>query len=602
MQRLASDAAVWIDLGRWTRTDGSQEQEREAPPPVSQWEGRVLELLESQQKLTANQWKIAGAATLGDMLDFFDFFLIGFVLAFVVKDWNLTYGESGAILLASGVSAPFGSLFYGWLADKVGRRTSLITAILNVSIATGAMALTPSGGWQYLVACRFVVGFGVTGLYSVDITLIQEFSASHNRGWITGLTTTMLPAGQLLAALLGAFAAPYIGWRGLVAVGLLPALLCLYVRAFVPESPHWLLRRGRVDEARKSLAWALQIDPASVTLPEVLPPVEHTRWLELFRYPRSIVAGCLTGLTQTGGVALALWMVTLFVMVLKITPPEASKLVIWVSIMAIAGRFFCSYISDAWGRRASGIVSCLISAGFMSLAGYLHDAVLGGVSLFYAMILLQNFFGSGNYSIVGPYMGEMWPSRLRGSGMGLVYGVGNLGKFIGPAGLALIAGSDNYVSPKATMDALIPGFNYFAEWYLIGAFAFWLIAPETRGRTIAQIDEAMSSMQSRGSEVVSAICGIVGAVLTILIQPFAPLVVFAAVAMTIASPTIGGALMIACSAGLVYLGLGTFVAFTPVVGTLCVLAMVLVFVAGVASIMSGLGRPAGQSIQPAVSS
>ncbi|HEV2186084.1 MAG TPA: MFS transporter [Stellaceae bacterium] len=562
----------------------------------------MLELLENQRKLTANQWKIAGAATLGDMLDFFDFFLIGFVLAFVVKDWGLTFGQSGAILLASGVSAPFGSLFYGWLADKVGRRTSLILAILNVSLATGAMALTPSGGWIYLVACRFVVGFGVTGLYSVDITLIQEFSASHNRGWITGLTTTMLPAGQLLASLLGAFAAPYIGWRGLVGVGLLPALLCLYVRAFVPESPHWLLRRGRVDEARKSLAWALQIDPASITLPEVLPPVEHTRWLELFRYPRSIVAGCLTGLTQTGGVALSLWMVTLFVMVLKISPPEASKLVIWVSLSAIAGRFFCSWISDALGRRASGVLSCLVAALFMSLAGYMHDVYIGTASMFYVMTVLWSFMGSGNYSIVGPYMGEMWPSRLRGSGMGLVYGVGNLGKFIGPAGLALIAGSDNFVSPKATIDALIPGFNYFAEWYLIGAFAFWLIAPETRGRTIAQIDEAMSAMQSRGSEVVSAICGIVGAVLTILIHPFAPLAVFAAVAMTIASPIIGGALMIVCSVGLIYVGLGTFVAFTPVIGTLCALAVALVFIAGVASIATGLGRPAGESAQPAVSS
>jgi MFS transporter, putative metabolite:H+ symporter len=562
----------------------------------------MLDLLENQQKLTANQWKIAGAATLGDMLDFFDFFLIGFVLAFVVKDWNLTYGQSGAILLASGVSAPFGSLFYGWLADKVGRRTSLIAAILNVSLATGAMAVTPEGGWIYLVACRFVVGFGVTGLYSVDITLIQEFSASHNRGWITGLTTTMLPAGQLLAALLGAFAAPYIGWRGLVAIGVLPALLCLYVRAFVPESPHWLLRRGRPEEARKSLAWALQMDPASITLPDVLPPVEHTRWLELFKYPRSIVAGCLTGLTQTGGVALALWMVTLFVMVLKISPPEASKLVIWVSISAIAGRFFCSWISDAMGRRASGILSCLVAALFMSLAGYLHDMFIGGASMFFVMIVLQNFMGSGNYSIVGPYMGEMWPSRLRGSGMGLVYGVGNLGKFIGPAGLALIAGSDNFVSPKATVDALIPGFNYFAEWYLIGAFAFWLIAPETRGRTITQIDQAMSAMQSRGSEVASAICGIVGAILTILIHPFAPLVVFAAVAMTIASPTAGGILMILCSAGLIYLGLGTFMAFTPIVGSLCALAVILVFVAGVASLVTGLGRPVPQSAQPAVSS
>ena len=138
----------------------------------------MLELLEHQKKLTFNQWKIAGAATLGDMLDFFDFYLISFVLAFVVKEWHLTYGQSGAILRASGVSAPFGSLLYGWMADKVGRRTALVAAVLNVSLATGAMALTPEGGWIYLVACRFFVGFGVTGLYSVDITLMQEFSLS----------------------------------------------------------------------------------------------------------------------------------------------------------------------------------------------------------------------------------------------------------------------------------------------------------------------------------------------------------------------------------------------------------------------------------------
>ena len=459
----------------------------------------MLELLERQTKLTANQWKIAGAATLGDMLDFFDFFLISFVLGFVVKAWHLTYGQSAAILLASGITAPFGSLLYGWMADKVGRRSALITAVLNVSIATGAMAVTPENdwGWIYLVICRFFVGFGVTGLYSVDITLMQEFSPAHKRGWFTGVTTTMLPAGSLLAALLGAFAAPYIGWRGMVAVGLLPAFLCLYIRAFVPELPHWLLRQGRVEEARQSLAWALQVDPATIPIPALPPPVEKTRWVEIFKYPRSIIAGCMTGLTQTGGVALALWLVTLLVMVLKISAPEASKLVIWISISAIAGRFFCSWISDAWGRRASGVFSCVTGAVFMSLAGYLHSIFIGGLSVFFLMILIQNFFGSGNYSIVGPYMGELWPARLRGSGMGFVYGVGNLGKFIGPAGLALIAGSSNLVSPKATLDALIPGFNYFAFWYILGAIAFLFIGIETRGRTIDEIETELN--KPRGS-------------------------------------------------------------------------------------------------------
>jgi len=452
----------------------------------------MLELLDRQEKLTANQWKIAIAATLGDMLDFFDFFLIGFVLAFIVKGWQLTYGQSGMILLASGISAPFGSLFYGWLADKIGRRKVMILTVLNFSLATGAMALTPTGAWFYLVVCRFIVGLGVTGLYSVDITLVQEFVPTRKRGWLTGLTTTMLPAGVLLGAFLGAYATPYIGWRGLFAVGLLPALLTLYIRAWVPESPHWLMRMGRVEEARRSVAWALQIDPESIPLPTVVPEVEHTRWTEVFKYPRSLVAGCLTGLTQTGGVALGLWMVTLFVMVLQITPAQASGLVIWVSLSAIAGRFCCSWMSDAMGRRASGVVSCLIAAGFMSAAGYLHNVFIGGVSLFFVMILLQSFMGSGNYSIVGPYMGELWPARLRGSGMGLVYGVGNLGKFIGPAGLALIAGSSNFVAPQATLDALIPAFNYFAFWYVLGAVAFWFVGIETSGRSIEEIDAALS--------------------------------------------------------------------------------------------------------------
>jgi MFS transporter, putative metabolite:H+ symporter len=461
----------------------------------------MLEALEQQTKLTKHQWLIAGAATLGDMLDFFDFLLIGFVLAFIVKDWHLTYGRSGAILFASGVSAPFGSLFYGWLADKAGRRVALIAAVLNVSLATGAMAVTPQGAWIWLLVCRVFVGFATTGLYSVDITFMQEFTGSRNRGWITGLTTTMLPAGFLLGALLGTFASPYIGWRGMFAVGLLPALLVLYIRAFVPESPLWLARRGRLDEARKSLAWALMVDPATIAMPAVPPPVERTRWLELFRYPRSIVAGCLTGLTQTGGVALALWQVTLFVMVLHVTPRQASALVIWVSLVAIAGRFFCSWISDAWGRRASGIFSCLAAAFFMFMAGYLHAAFIGGLSMFYAMILLQSFFGSGNYSIVGPYMGELWPARLRGSGMGLVYGVGNLGKFIGPAGLALIAGSSNYVKPAVTLNALVPGFAYFAMWYVLGAIAFAFIAMETRGRTIDEIDSELSAPASAPQKV-----------------------------------------------------------------------------------------------------
>jgi putative MFS transporter len=459
----------------------------------------MLEHLERQESLTTNQWKIFAAATIGDMLDFFDFYLIGFILAFIVGGWHLTYGQSGAILLSSGIGAPIGSLFWGWMADKIGRRSVMILTVLNFSIATGLMALTPDQGWLFLAICRFFVGMGVTGLYTVDIAIVQEFVPAYKRGWITGLTTTLLPAGTLLGALAGAYLEPSVGWRGLFAVGLLPALLTLLIRAWVPESPHWLIGKGRLDEARKSLAWALMVDPASIQLPATAAVVEKTAWVELFKYPRSMAAACLTGISQTGTVGLSLWMTTLLVLVLKISPGDASWLIIWVGAISIFGRLFCAWMSDAIGRRPAVVVSCVIAAATMSLAGYMSDVYIGGVSIFYVMILAQSFFGSGNYAIVGPYMAEVWPSKLRASGMGFGYGFGNLGKFIGPAGLAVIAGSTNFVTPKATLAALVPAMNYFAFWYLVGAAAIWFIGFETRGRTIGEIDGTLKASPEAGS-------------------------------------------------------------------------------------------------------
>lgn len=461
----------------------------------------MLEHLERQVSLTKNQYKIFAAALVGDMLDFFDFYLIGFVLAFIVGGWHLTYGQSGAILLSSGIGAPIGSLFWGWMADKIGRRKVMILTVLNFSLATGAMALTPSQGWLFLSICRFFVGMGVTGLYTVDVAIVQEFVPAYKRGWVTGLTTSLLPAGTLLGALAGAFLEPSVGWRGLFVVGLIPALLTLLIRAWVPESPHWLIGKGRLDEARKSLAWALQVDPASIQLPETTGAIQKTVWRELFKYPRSLAVACLTGISQTGTVGLSLWMTTLFVLVLRINPNQASFLVIWVGLVSIFGRFFCSWMSDALGRRPAVVISCLIATATMSAAGYLANVFVAGVSIFYVMILAQSFFGSGNYAIVGPYMAEVWPSRLRASGMGLGYGFGNLGKFIGPAGLAVIAGSDNFVTPKATLDALIPAMNYFGFWYLVAAAAIWFFGIETKGRTIAEIDSTLTG--ATGGELAS---------------------------------------------------------------------------------------------------
>src|SRR5208283_188024 len=229
----------------------------------------MLESLEQQKSLTRNQWKIIATANLGDMLDFFDFFLIGYVLAFIISGWQLTFGQSAVILMSSGLGAVPGAFFWGWMADRIGRRKVFIATLLNVSVATGIMAFTPGEegfipGWLFLAFFRFFVGFGNAGLIAVDIPLVQEFVPSHKRGWVSGITTVLLPAGNLLGALSGAFLAPAIGWRGLFLIGLLPAALVLLIRYWVPESPRWLLRMGRHEEARRSLAWALQVDPGRI--------------------------------------------------------------------------------------------------------------------------------------------------------------------------------------------------------------------------------------------------------------------------------------------------------------------------------------------------
>jgi putative MFS transporter len=252
----------------------------------------MLEQLEKQKALTANQWKIIATANIGDMLDFFDFFLIGYVLAFILKDWQLTYGQSALILMSAGLGAVPGAFFWGWMADRIGRRTVFMLTALNVACASGILYFTPDPdgwvpAWIFLSFFRFFVGFGNAGLIAVDIPLVQEFVPASKRGWVGGLSTVLLPAGNVLGALSGAYLAPSIGWRGLFLVGLAPALLVLMIRYWVPESPYWLMRMGRHEEARKSLAWALRCNLNEIELPRGSPVRERAAWRDLFRFCRS---------------------------------------------------------------------------------------------------------------------------------------------------------------------------------------------------------------------------------------------------------------------------------------------------------------------------
>lgn len=450
----------------------------------------MFEVLDQRPTLTGNQKRIIAAAILGDMLEFFDYFLIGFVLAFVVGPWKLTFMQSAIVLLSSGIGAMLGAAFWGWMADKIGRRPVFNLTILNFSLATGVLYFTPDNGWIFLTVMRTFVGFGVGGLYCVDLPLVQEFMPASKRGFVGGLVTAFIPIGVMIGSLFGGYLAPEIGWRGLFAAGVLPALAVLLVRVWVPESPRWLLRQGRVADAKKSLAWALQMDPNDLPDPT---PLEcestPTRFLDLFKYPRSLFVSWFGNLgAQTGVYGVTLWAPTLFVLVLHVSPAEASKAMVGLTIGGVIGRVSFSWMSEHIGRRNAGGLIGLGAALFIALAGIYHGDLIFGVSAFWVLLICAFFFADGGFAIVGPYAAEVWPSHLRTSGMGSAYGFGGLGKIIGPLGLALVVGSSNVVKPEATLDAIQPAFLYLASWFVMAGAVYYFFGIETKGRSIEEID------------------------------------------------------------------------------------------------------------------
>src|SRR5882762_4346066 len=454
----------------------------------------MFEILDRRTRLTGNQIKILAAAIIGDALEFFDYFLIGFVLAFLIGPWKLTFGQSAVVLMSSGIGAILGAYIWGWLADRIGRRKVFIGTVLNFSIATGILYFTPDNGWIYLSVMRFFVGLGVGGLYCVDLPLVQEFMPSSKRGWVGGIVTCVIPLGVGLGAVMGAL----VGsgeWRLLFAIGVLPALLVLLVRLWVPESPRWLCRQGRYEEARKSLAWALQMEPSALPLPTAADagPIIKTSWFDLFKYPRSLLVSWLGNAgAQTGSYGINLWAPALFVLLLHVSPQVAAKMMILLSVSGFIGRLSFSWMSEAIGRRNAGGLLGLGAGVLTILAGYNYNTEILGVSAFWLILAATMFFADGGFAIVGPYAAEVWPSHLKTTGMGSAYGFGGIGKIIGPAGLALIVGSSNYLKPDVPLTQIPAAFVYLGCWFLMAGIVYYFIGFETRGKSIEQIDQELA--------------------------------------------------------------------------------------------------------------
>lgn len=466
----------------------------------------TLQRIDGQARLTNNQRLMVAIIVIASCLEFFDMFIIGFVLAFIGKPWHLTFGISAVILLTSGVGGIIGAFCWGLVADTFGRRRVLAASVITFAAASLLLAFTPERGWVYLSIFRFVVGFGVGG-FVINMPYVQEFLPARVRGFVSSLVSVFIPGGLLIGAVLARFITPFVGWRGLFGAGaILPILLIYPILFVIPESPVWARRRGRIDLARSAAAWALQCRPDQVDLESIVGSAEWSRprWSELFRYPRSLIASCIGNLgAVTGSYGISLWAPTLLVLVLDTTPKHAAALMIGVSLGGMLGRLVCGYLSDIIGRKASGAIFFVGGGALILLTGFLTHGTIATISIFFLMLMLSYFFVDGGFSINGPYAAELWPSHLRATGMGVAYGFGSIGKITGPVGLALIVGSSNFLHPAAMLPAVVPAFIYLAFWYVLAGVAYGIIGIETKGRSYAEIDELLQPQLSAKPATIS---------------------------------------------------------------------------------------------------
>src|SRR5712664_4576008 len=186
---------------------------------------------------TSEQKHVVTASFLGWSLDAFDFFLLVFVLKDIAQEFNTAISKVTFAILLTLAMRPIGAFLFGRAADRWGRRPTLMVDVLLYSFIEFASGFAPS--LTVLLILRALYGVAMGGEWGVGASLTMESIPPHARGFVSGLLQSGYPTGYFLASIVYALLFPTIGWRGMFMIGVLPALLVLYIRRNVPESPSW---------------------------------------------------------------------------------------------------------------------------------------------------------------------------------------------------------------------------------------------------------------------------------------------------------------------------------------------------------------------------
>jgi putative MFS transporter len=437
--------------------------------------------------LSARYWTSFALLSGVMVLDFFDFFLIAFVMSVIGPEWHLTYGQGALILYGAGVGAIIGSLIWGSLADVFGRKLQTVTGTIICGLCAGLIGFLPAGAWVLLAILRFLVGFGLAAGVTPALTIIVEMTPTRWRTGICSFFIVFASAGTLLASFTSATLLHAFGWRGVAMTGFVAIVVGLLVWAFVPESARWLAAKGRFAEARDEVGKALGLPRDHVPLPTMRPLAQPRAGLgELYQNPRLFWQTVLIwGGSASAVYGYYLWGPTIIALALKVQPAEAAKYFIYVSASGVTGKIIVSLIASKMGRRALGIMFGFMTVVLLAAAGYFSAVVVNGFPLFIILIAASAFFAEGGFANLAPYTVEQYGVNLGSRSSGLGQAANGVGKIIGPLALALLAGSSNIIAPQATADAVFPAFLMLAGTMLAVALAYVFLGVETHGRPLA---------------------------------------------------------------------------------------------------------------------
>ncbi|PYT73245.1 MAG: MFS transporter [Acidobacteria bacterium] len=387
------------------------------------------------------------AGGLGWMLDAMDVMLYSFVLAYLMTEFGITKSTGGLLNSLTLIASAIGGLFFGILADRIGRTRALMASILVYSLASAACGLSHS--IPQLATFRFLLGLGMGGEWSSGAALIAETWRAEHRGRALGLMQSAYAIGEAVAAIVVLMVFPHFGWRAVFFAGVLPALLVLWIYRGVPEPELW---KNRSKEKKSGVfRKLLQRDVLrNGILATTMNAFSMFGYWGLFTW----IPSFLSLPASSGGRGLSLVVGTTFYLVLS--PGK------WLGYASFG------FFADAFGRRKPYFTYLLVAAILVPLYAAIRSPVL--------LLLLGPFvafFGTGFFSGYAAIASELFPGEIRAAAMGLSY---NLGR-----GLSAVA--PFAVGAMATRFGFLPAFFLLAGAFLAAAFLA-LLLPETRGREL----------------------------------------------------------------------------------------------------------------------